>query len=176
MACNDYIRMGSGRSLTKQHKMYTENHQNEPPTKDLRTLKGWSTKFGWVHRASLFDADQDGIKTAFHKAKMMEGLGLESERVEVLKKLFTTLNDQIEQGIRDIGQGDKKMDALWLITDKGALKYNGQLVTNMLSVLDDIAKETGGRAKKIDLEVEEIITYYKVVIPGLDGVPQVGDD
>jgi len=50
-ALKDYIAMGPGRSLSKLHRSYTEGSlKEEAPTRCLRTLKGWSTRYAWQAR------------------------------------------------------------------------------------------------------------------------------
>lgn len=55
IACNDYLRMGPGRSLAKLCKLYRTQRATQPPTRRLPTLKVWSRKFGWVRRAEEYD-------------------------------------------------------------------------------------------------------------------------
>ena len=56
-ALKDYIAMGPGRSLTKLHKVYTEDtlEKGESPTKCLRTLKNWSSRYDWQARLACWD-------------------------------------------------------------------------------------------------------------------------
>jgi len=56
IACNDYLRMGPGRSLAKLCKLYRSQRATQPPTRRLPTLKEWSRRFGWVERAEEYDA------------------------------------------------------------------------------------------------------------------------
>jgi len=56
-ALQDYIDMGAGRSLAKLAETYQaipEDAPESPPTKHLRTLKGWSSRFEWQARLDRY--------------------------------------------------------------------------------------------------------------------------
>ena len=161
IACNDYLRMGPGRSLAKLHKTYTETELNlyqKPPTKHLSTIKGWSTDYGWVERAAQYDAMIEEEKNAKRKEIMENGLALDYERVNRLITLFGTIEGELLDKNNKLIQ-----DALWLPDVKSIgsgehaervniVRYNTKIVDDLRGVLDDIAKETGGRNKKQDQE------------------------
>ena len=155
--CNDYMRLEAGRSLSILHTKYTDGslgkHQ-EPPTKSLDTLKGWSLKFGWVERANLYDLAMEARRKEIIDEKMYEGLGHDAVRVEELKQLFEMLKAQMLDEDEDGNQHN-----LWLPDVKGVgsgfnfekidvVRYNSAIIKDMLAVLDDSAKETGGRVRK----------------------------
>lgn len=98
LACNDYLRMGPGRSLRKLCDRY-QSAPGTPPTKRLKSLKDWSANFGWQARAEAYDAAGDAEKTAAASARrkeiMDEGLALDYERVAKLKDLAAMLEDEI---------------------------------------------------------------------------------
>lgn len=137
-ACNDYLRMGVGRSLRKLTRKYSETTTIKPPTKHLETLKKWSVNFGWVKRAEEYDVEIENIKTEYANEMMKSGLALDYERVSKLKDLFKTLEEELRNG------------ALW-VEDSKSNKYNSSIISDIRGVLDDIAKETGGRVKKTEL-------------------------
>lgn len=106
IACNDYLRMGPGRSLQKLHRMYSESASDKPTTGNLRVLAGWSSKYGWVERAEAYDREIEAEKTAAEKANqlaiaarrkeiMQSGVALDFERVERLKRLADFLEAQV---------------------------------------------------------------------------------
>ena len=154
-ACNDYLRMGSGRSLEKLHQCYTESTPNKPPTKNLRTLKGWSTKFGWVKRAETYDAQIEATKTAEAEKLLTEGLAATHERVRELSKIYKALDSEFEKGIWFT---DKKISAKGDVIEVDV--FNNALLSQMRGVLDDLAKETGGRRQQVDLMVEKEIDKF----------------
>lgn len=59
VALSDYLALGSRRSLAALHRQYQRQADGEstvkPPTHVLRTLEIWSSRFGWVARASAYD-------------------------------------------------------------------------------------------------------------------------
>lgn len=153
-ACNDFLRLGAGRSLPGLLEKYRETGQDQPPTKSIGTLKDWSVKYSWFARATIFDAQQEERKNAERQRVMEEGLALDYERVTKLKRLADFLESQIfetdEQGnysnvwvpdAKGIGQGDnfERVDIE---------HFNSPLLAQYRGILEDIAKETGGRVAK----------------------------
>ena len=177
-ACNDYLRMGPGRSLQGLLDGYRpQSAPKAPPTKRLETLKDWSGRFEWQARAGAYDAEIDRQKTvavaAARKASLESGLALEYERVEKLKKLAADLEQQIFYETTMNAEGDELADEpnsperksglkvkirphLWVrdvkqigggeyATEVEIFRYNAAIVQDYRGVLDDLAKETGGR-------------------------------
>lgn len=155
--CNDYMRLEAGRSLSVLHEKYTnitlKEHQ-QPPTRSLDTLKGWSKKFGWVERANLYDLAMEKRRMEIIEEKMYEGLGHDALRVEELKQLFEMLKEQMLEKDKDGNQHNLWLpDVKQIGSGKGAkvvdiVRYNSAIIKDMLAVLDDSAKETGGRVRK----------------------------
>jgi len=167
-ACNDYIRMGAGRSLLKLHKKYLETTAGKPPSKVLRTLSGWSAKYGWVVRATDYDAEIERQKTELSQEMMRSGVALDHERVSKLKELFELLFGQLfEEGeggelhnlwlpdVKQIGSGEfaERIDIE---------RYNSPIIGDIRGLLDDLAKETGGRTKQVDVIAAGDITFRVV--------------
>jgi len=153
-ACNDYLRLGAGRSLGKLADCYSEIFRTNPPTKALITLKDWSKKHGWQARCSEYDAQWDARKTAEREASFQQGLALDYERVDKLKRLADFLEAQVYEvsadgvyhnvwvpDVKQIGSGEysERVDIE---------RFNGTLLAEYRSVLDDLAKEVGGRIRK----------------------------
>lgn len=102
IACNDYLLMGPGRSLEKLWRQYREQkwHQTgtkpAPPTRRLRTLKEWSSRYDWQARAKLYDAKQERVKTEKVKAELAEmytrqarnALGLQTAGAQLVMALL----------------------------------------------------------------------------------------
>lgn len=51
-ALNDYFLLGDGRSLAILHQKYTKAAPKQAPTRQLRTLKEWSSKYAWQARVA----------------------------------------------------------------------------------------------------------------------------
>ena len=157
-ACNDYLRMGPGRSLTELLAGYAETRQNAP-TQRLHTLKGWSRAYAWQERAASYDARLEDAKNARAREIMESGLALAHERVNKLKSLANFLEEQMmERGengvyhnvwvpdVKQIGRGDsaERVDIE---------HFNSAIISEYRATLDDIAKETGGRVNKQQTDI-----------------------
>lgn len=159
-ACNDYLRMGPGRSLAKLCQTYTESGPENPPTKHVATLKTWSTTYGWSTRADAYDAEIERQKNEVLEARRLEaletGLALDYERVLKLKHLADSLAGEIwdEAGefiedkiwlpdVKSIGSGEyaKRVDIV---------RFNRPMLDEFRATLDDLAKETGGRKQRLE--------------------------
>ena len=159
-ACNDYLRMGPGRSLAELHRQYTDHDSGtrlDPPTEVYTTLRNWSSRYDWAARAAQWDAEAEERKTAAYEMAMGTGLALDYERVNSLKKLAGFLEGQIyEQGeggafhnvwvpdVKVVGHGDSAE-----VVD--IERFNAGLIDQFRRTLDDLAKETGGRVAKTEL-------------------------
>jgi hypothetical protein len=180
-ACNDYLRMGPGRSLQKLHRFYTESAPYKPPVKALRTLKGWSAQFGWQERANDYDTEIERQKNELAEARRREameaGLALDYERVLKLQTLADFLFGQIAEE-----DPAGKRPNVWLRDVKGIGKgadferveierFNAALIGEFRATLDDIAKEVGGRKQQTELDVKlaRRIEFFEVVAPDETG-------
>lgn len=159
-ACNDYLRMGPGRSLAVLHRRYTSRNnkqQSEPPTRAYPTLRSWSSKYNWADRAGNWDADAEKRKTEAYRRAMETGLSLDFERVRELKELAGFLLEQVyEQGpegnyhniwvpdVKSVGSGNHMQ-----VVD--IERFNSSIISQLRGVLDDLAQETGGRVKKQEI-------------------------
>lgn len=134
-ACNDYLRMGPGRSLRELAKQYnSESQRNTAPTLSSDTMMGWSSRYDWQERAQAYDTQTEARKTAEADAVMQEGLALAHNRVRMLKELAEKVRDFVVSETVAKGKTVETLD-----TATGHL---------LRGVLDDIAKETGGRVIK----------------------------
>lgn len=150
-ACNDWLRMGPGRSLAELQRRYSRTQQNSAPTTYLNTLQRWSADYAWQDRAEAYDTGIEAQKTAYAESIMRSGLALAHERVFFLKELVHSLAEQIwdEDGgmvegkvwLRDIKIIGSGKDARELTVKR----FNHHLIEQFRGALDDIAKETGGR-------------------------------
>lgn len=157
IACNDWLRMGPGRTLSLLAEKYREKPQKTVPTQSLHTLQGWSKKFSWATRSTEFDAKWEDIKTAERQAEFNFGLALDYERVRKLKRLSDFLEAQLyEQGeegayhnvwlpdVKVVGYGDTAETV-------DIERFNSALFTQYRETLNDLAKEVGGRVQKQEL-------------------------
>lgn len=147
IACNDYLRMGPGRSLEKLQEVYSKVTGIKPPTQNLRVMYGWSSRNGWVERARAYDAAQDAAKTAEIERLRTEGLAADYERIRQLGRMWAALDKEFNDGV-GIWYMDIKMSAKGDTVDVPA--FNAALLTQMRGVLDDLAKEVGGRKQSVE--------------------------
>jgi len=136
-ACNDYLRMGPGRSLRLLVKCYSEDKQKQAPTRSLQTMFGWSTRYDWQARAETHDTELEARKNAEAEAVMSEGLALSYERVRMLKDMAEDLGGVYVRVGKKHGVELKIIDPA--------------IIAQLRGTLDDLAKETGGRVKKQEL-------------------------
>lgn len=143
VACNDYLRLGPGRSIAKLVQKYAEADQ-EAPSQSIGVVKGWSTRYGWQERASAYDADVERQKTAEISRLRSEGLAADYERLRELSDIYGRLRDELEQ--TGLWYDDIKLSSRG---DRVTVKvFNKSLLDTMRGVLDDIAKEVGGRKQR----------------------------
>lgn len=171
-ACNDYLRSGPGRSLVSLCDKYKNTLENSTPTRHINTLQRWSADYLWKSRAALYDQRLEDAKNARAKEIMESGLALDFERVVELKDLAVFLKQMIytvsqavmpapKEGeeasqagtvsseypyvwlkdVKQIGQGEKAQRV-------DIVRFNSALLEQFRGVLDDLAKETGGRVSK----------------------------
>jgi hypothetical protein len=180
VACNDWLRLGVGRSIPALVQKYTETYRGKPPTTSIATLKSWSTRFNWADRATAFDADYERIKNEERRAEMDYGAALDYDRVRRLKRLADFLENQIyekgattkftagadEAGKLDINPiTEETYPNVWVRDVKGIgaqdkfervdiVRFNSSLISEYRATLDDIAKEAGGRKQKLEGAIE----------------------
>lgn len=154
-ACNDYVRMGPGRSLAKLRQSYIKATLENPPTRHLRTLGEWSRRYGWQARAAAYDTEAERQKTAeaaaYRREIIEQGFALDMERVRELKRLADLLGSEVHEedkrwlpDVKQIG-GGKFAERVDIV------RFNASLIEQFRGALDDIAKEVGGRIQKSDI-------------------------
>jgi hypothetical protein len=169
-AFSDYARMGARRSLRDLVARYETTPDTAPSTK-WSTVTSWSVKFEWVARAKAFDIIQQAADQAAYDARRREimesGLALTHERVAKLTKLFEKLEGYATSeeriwlpDVKSIGQGEdaERVDIY---------RFNSALIEQIRGTLDDLAKETGGRIKNVDVKTDgkEIAPIIQIYIP-----------
>lgn len=152
LACNDFLRMGAGRTLYALEERYRQMPPNTAPTLSLNTIQKWSQAFDWQERAAAYDKAIDEEKTARvearRKAIMEAGLAQDYERVNELYELYEKLKLEFVKS------------GLWYTDTKLASNgdtvevevFNKALIDSLRATLDDLAKETGGRKQKTETE------------------------
>jgi hypothetical protein len=164
-ACNDYLRLGPGRSLSVLLDQYSETGGNLAPTRSKATLFEWSARFDWQERAVSYDTAIEAEKTELVKQRRSEalqtGLALPYERVNELKLLAHWLRRELLE-IDEAGQVvGLKRDNVWLPDVKqigggkfaervDIVRFNPALFERYQTLLDDLARETGGRKQKME--------------------------
>lgn len=160
VACNDYLLMGANRSLEKLLKKYSEREPKatqKAPTKSISTLKDWCRSYGWVERSMAYDIEVENQKKQYAEEMLKSGLALDYERVSELKKLYELLLSQLmEQGnggvLHNLWVPDVKQIGSGEYSERVDIEhYNSSLISDIRGLLDDLAKETGGRVKKSEL-------------------------
>lgn len=164
-ACNDWLRMGPGRSvpalIEKYRVLSSENPQFHPPSLKKGTLATWSYKFEWQNRASIYDSEWEARQNEERERVFKQGLALDFERVKKLNRLADMLEAQIYE-IAEGGEHDGEQHRLWLpdVKSVGAgdnaervdiVRFNSALLSEFRNTLNDIAAEVGGRIKKSEL-------------------------
>lgn len=153
-ACNDYLRMGVGRSLRTLLSSWVEQGQTSTPTSNFSTLSEWSRRYGWGKRAESYDAEIDQKKTDHANEVMQSGLALAHNRVDELKDLAKFLKGEISDidkvwlpDVKQIGAG-KSAERVDIV------RFNAALIKEYRETLDDLAREVGGRRGTLDIEAK----------------------
>jgi len=157
-ACNDYLRMGPGRSLTKLLKKYSKLRRNAAPTSSIDTLTSWSAAHAWQVRASAYDAEAEAAKNEKRRQVMEHGLALDYERVTRLKRLARLLEEQIYK----MGEGGESLPNVWIADVKqigsgedaervDLVRFNAAILAEYRAAMADLAAETGGRKQRHEL-------------------------
>ena len=161
-ACNDWLRMGSGRKISALFEKYQETRINTKGF-ELNTLYNWSRSFEWTERATAFDVTWEARKNAERQAELEYGLALDYERVRKLKRLADFLEGQIfERSAPDKVTGVQTYHNLWVPDvkvvgqgeDREAVeieRFNAALLREYRETLNDLAKEVGGRIQRSDV-------------------------
>lgn len=180
-ACNDYLRMGPGRSLRKLTQKYNKTRQNTTPTRSFDTLANWSTLFNWQERATEYDAAREAEKNERRRKEFDAGLALDFERVRKLKKLALFLEKQIyeeddraalitattnEEGELEATISASPYPNVWVRDVKAVnnqrvyiFRFNHAILSEYRAVLDDLAKEVGDRKQRVDMEHRGSVSF-----------------
>lgn len=148
-ACNDFLRLGPGRSLVKLYEFYTEKRTKtekniqKPPTNSLKTIQGWSGKYNWAKRAESFDETFEEEKTEVYRDVVQETIASKYKRIEELIALYEEIRGEVKHPIIVDGV------VMTHPTTKDPLYYiDTKVVAQVRGTLDDLAKEVGERIAK----------------------------
>jgi len=146
-ALRDYLELGPCRNL----ETLLERYRTEPgaPTCRPVTLAAWSQRYDWAERAAEFD-ELEMVKAQKINAEQKEGpvgrgLALAGERVESLKQLYTDLQAYMCQAW-PVWLADLQTAESGSPERNRAPRFNPGVIAQMRGILDDLARETGGRA------------------------------
>lgn len=177
IACNEWLRMGSGRSIAGLAEKFADAHTRSQPTTSYGTLRQWSSDFAWADRAREYDATWEQRKNAERDAIFNYGLALDYERLRKLYRLATLLEAQIyergESGVlHNIWTPEVKIIGVGKNAEKIEFeRFNAPLLEQFRKVLDDIAKEVGGRTVRQDITSDG----ERLIIPMIF-LPEVSDE
>ena len=158
LACNDYLKLGPRRSITKLKKKYDKRYDKAEkagldtlesvPRYHRTLLSKWCYDFRWVARAEHYEQQRQKKLAIQDKLVLEQGLSRPACRVEELTSLYNKLTKVLDK------------DGLYMrdtFTYKGTMttkkRYNASLINNIRGILDDIARETGGRTQYSDVTV-----------------------
>jgi hypothetical protein len=166
MACNDWLRMGAGRSLRELVNAYqqtaTIKRGFKPPTLSYETLRTWASRFDWAERATQYDSDFEAIKNEERYQVFNEALALDFGRVRKLVHLANFLEAQLYEQSEPDDDGIAHFLNIWVhdVKSVGAgdnaervdiERFNSALIEQYRATLADIAKEVGGRVAKQEI-------------------------
>ena len=150
-----YLHLGPQRKLMEAYRQECLDRNLPVPTYPSGAWRRAETEWQWKKRADAYDKHMIAQARAAYDAQRHEilstGLALQHERVQLLKDMASQLNS-----FRN------NPDLLWLKQSKQVgggrntqiieeTVFNAPIVRELRGVLDDIAKEVGGRVAKTEL-------------------------
>jgi hypothetical protein len=180
LACNDYLRLGPGRSFSSLIQSYGDGRQKSAPSTSKRVIERWSSRFGWQARAETYDAELERQKNEAEAQRRAEILGtgfaLQYERVSALKDIAGLLLDDIRAKANPEDEtfavdtdtstdSQRQRPGVWLrdVKQIGAgeeaekvaiVRFNAAIFDKFYQALDDIAKEVGERVTKTETTLD----------------------
>ena len=151
-ALNDFLKLGSGRSLDALLKQYLAD--KTAPTQKAQTLQEWSERYDWQQHADGYDeqqlANSRRAETEHQDQVLGAGLALSLGRVENLKQLYDQLDDYLRQAW-PVWLADLQNAAGEAASPERsrAPRFNTGVIIQMRGILEDLARETGGRLTRI---------------------------
>jgi hypothetical protein len=179
----DYLAMGPNRSLTKLCKMYREppyteaGGSNPPPTRQQKTIYAWSSAYNWVERVKQVTDQQ--LEVILHEQRRAlaqayhERLAQPAERIKTLNQIAEMIVDHLVENklmsvvVKQVGSGKNTR----MVEEN---KMDVPAIQALRGLLDDLAKETGGRPKNVkhDHEISGEVTGKTIfVLPEVSALP-----
>ena len=169
-ACNDYLRMGPGRSIAGLYRQYKADPDNAISTSN-GTLYHWSKTYKWVDRAEEYDIALEEAKTSRASLVMDSGLALPWKRVEELVAHYERLKKELEEEGNLWVPDYKKIGTGKTAELVKVYRYNSALVRDVFQALEDLAHETGGRIRRQDItsgDERVDVVGIRIMGPGLE--------
>ena len=152
MALDDFLGLGPGRSLETLWDRYREAPR--APTRSLQTLRRWADRFNGQERAGCHDEVLHARAEREQHQAMHTGLVLPGARVECLKRLCADLIEYLRQAwpvwyqdLRAARADDPESSPT--AEHSRAPRFNPSVIAQLRGLLDDLARETGGRAARV---------------------------
>ncbi len=155
----DFVAMGPERSIRTLHAQYTERGQSGgeagAPTRRRSTLDTWAARFGWQVRLQVIADGEAAVATAaqatYIRGILEANFGLAHERVKALNELADVLLDELRDPSKRWVTEPKWIGSV----ENGRMveleRFNHQEFEQFRGLLDDIAKEVGGRVRKAEV-------------------------
>jgi hypothetical protein len=153
-ACNDYLRLQI-RSVKRLYDKYVDLGEKgvRVPSTSFRGMTLWSAKYDWQARAEAYDVVREAEEQQLERVILSQGVALKHRRVMRLARIEEKLFELIEQNmhlqtrVKSVGAGERQR----IVRE---IEFNAGLIREYRGVLDDIAKEVGGR-RELNAHMQE---------------------
>ena len=153
-AFEDYFNLGPGRSLRLLRDLYKAqtNPEARPPTKQLATIKIWSSNHKWQDRIGqrqqeIAEAQFEAIKGKAIKAGYAYWPSRVKDLIALGELLLEEINTEDKRWLPDVKQIGSGKDAERV----DLVRFNSPLIEQFRRTLDDIASEMGERKQVMEL-------------------------
>jgi hypothetical protein len=154
----DYLAMGATRSVPKLLKIYRSppytdsKGDNPPPARQKKTLYAWSSAYNWVERVKQVSDQQLEVILKEQRralaAAYQERLAQPAERIKTLNQIAEMIVDYLTEHslmtttVKQVGAGKNTR----MVEES---KMDVAAIQALRGLLDDLARETGGRPKNV---------------------------
>jgi hypothetical protein len=154
----DYLAMGTKRSMKKLHKQYRDSDlyvqdmrkDGSPPTRQIKQLKAWSVAHRWQKKLNQVQDEQIEVILKEQRRSLAElareGFANPVERIRALNELAEALLERLRDEnllttvIKQVGSGKSTKQV-------EEAKIDTPAIQQFRGILEDLAKETGGRVR-----------------------------
>ena len=144
-AFDDYLALAPARSLDALLEIYAADPA--APTHRLPTLQRWAERDHWLERAARFDEAENFKAAELERERqrliLQSGLSLPSERVSRLKEIYVELH---AFSLKTLHTLQNELEQPPAGGSGSGLRFNPGMIQQLRGVLDDLARETGGRS------------------------------